>query len=310
MVICFCEREICQICLSTIPAVPETGTNRENIIIRADAFTDLNDDWYLAVANNETNPVTFTIRAVVSTNFLDVTNVVHTNEFVYYLAEVPATATYATNVLTSLTGGSLNMWFNQDFPPTGTLPGDYALLNSVTDDTNLLSSVGSSPAVVPGSVYVVGVQNTNAIETNDFRLQIDFGFADPSLVIISLTNAIAFSNNITAGSALQYYSFDISTNAAAASFETFNADGNVHLYLRKDLPLPQPSDYDYRSINSSTNDELIIVSLSSAPVPITPGTWYLAVENAEGKSVNYSILATEQVANIIDLYNESDNLSW
>jgi hypothetical protein len=45
------------------------GTNNEQIVIRTNILgTDINGDWYLGVPNNTGSNVTYTIRAVVSTN--------------------------------------------------------------------------------------------------------------------------------------------------------------------------------------------------------------------------------------------------
>jgi len=51
--------------------------------------------------------------------------------------------------------------------------------------------------------------------------------------------------------------------------------------------------YNYISTNAGTSDELILVLTNSVPVPLTNGYWYLAVSNASGAPVNYTIRATE-----------------
>jgi hypothetical protein len=116
--------------------------------------------------------------------------------------------------------------------------------------------------------------------------------------ILPLTNALPFTNtvaSVTSATTLpvDYYVFTVSSNAVRAQFEILNASGNVNLYARRGLPVPSSFDFDYRSDNAGTSDELITVLTNSAPVPLLPGDWYLAVFNTTGNAVTYTILATE-----------------
>ncbi len=227
--------------------------------------------------------------------------VVRGNEIVYFTVQVPATATFATNILTSL-GGNLDLLFNQNSAPTGGI-GDTVLLAATTAGTAVLTTNGAPP-LLPGQRYYLGVRNTNPAQTNNFILRVDFDQTDPAApAVTALTNAIPLSATITNGNALQYYQFDVSTNALSVAFEILGANGNVDLYVRRGLPLPNTASYDYRSINPGTTDELVSVDENSLPMPLNPGTWYLGVFNATGVPVNYQVRATEVSANIIVLTN-------
>jgi hypothetical protein len=81
--------------------------------------------------------------------------------------------------------------------------------------------------------------------------------------------------------------------------------GNANLVARRGSPLPTVSSYDYGSFNPGTSDEEILVLTNSAPVPLTPGRWYLGVLNASVAPVDYTVLVTEltNLPNIITLTN-------
>jgi len=175
------------------------------------------------------------------------------------------------------------------------------LLSATTAGTSVLSDIGGPPQLVTGDVYTVTIRNTSTVQTNTFTLNVNFGTNDAGMFITPLTNGVTFTTNINAGSALDYYYFDVSTNASAVRFDITDMDGNVDLYLRSALPLPDTGNYDYRSNQSGTNNDNITVMFSSTPVPLAAGRWYLAVHNREARNVNYAITATEQLFNIIDL---------
>ena len=48
--------------------------------------------------------------------------------------------------------------------------------------------------------------------------------------------------------------------------------------MKKGLPLVSANSFDYASANVGTNVESIIVTTTSAPVPLGPGRWYLGVQ--------------------------------
>jgi hypothetical protein len=89
------------------------------------------------------------------------------------------------------------------------------------------------------------------------------------------------------------------------TFQVLNpANAQLGLYARDGLPVPGPLNFDYDSLDSGTNDQFIVVTTNSIPVPLPSGnlntvlppgptTWYLAVYNFGGAAnASYQILAT------------------
>jgi hypothetical protein len=95
------------------------------------------------------------------------------------------------------------------------------------------------------------------------------------------------------------------------TFQVLNTiNGLLDLYARAGLPVPGPFNFDYQSRVSGINDQFIVVTTNSAPVPLpavstntvvplTPTTWYLSVYNPDGfTNVDYTIVAT-YVTNVV-----------
>ena len=117
-------------------------------------------------------------------------------------------------------------------------------------------------------------------------VQVDFD-------VTPLSNGVPF-NATQAGNALpRYFSYDVSSNATAVSFQLLNLNGNLDLVARASTPFPTLASFDYGSFNPGTNDEDILVFTNSTPVALAPGRWYLGVFNADPTNVTYTILATE-----------------
>jgi hypothetical protein len=121
-------------------------------------------------------------------------------------------------------------------------------------------------------------------------LRVDFG----AVGIIELTNMVPYTN-VNSGIvnlSSDYYHFYVPPGAARAQFEIDNPSGNMALAVREGLPLPDILSYDYLSANPGLNDQLIVVFTNSAPVPLTPGSWYLTAINNSGGPVSYTIEAS------------------
>ena len=72
---------------------------------------------------------------------------------------MPVNAQLATNILSGVTGGTLNLIFSQAGFPTGTNTGDYFLLTNSTGGISLLSTNSVPTNIVQGGTYYLGVQN-------------------------------------------------------------------------------------------------------------------------------------------------------
>jgi hypothetical protein len=132
--------------------------------------------YHLAVQNTNGPSATFVLEVDFHlfsplTNGVPTTNSVPTNSFFYFAVTVPTNADYATNLLL-FASLPVNVWFNQYGPPTGLSPSDSLLITNATTGVSILSA-GTTPPLVPGSTYYLGVQNTNGVPVN-FGLEVNF----------------------------------------------------------------------------------------------------------------------------------------
>jgi len=252
--------------------------------------------WTLQLTTSSTN-----VHLIVLTNHVAY-NGIKTTGFTYFGVDVPATANYATNILFNA-NGPMTLFFNQDALPTGTLPGDVALvtLTGSGAGSNTLTTQGAPPPLIPGQRYFLGVQNTGT-RAESFELRVDFDVG-------SNTNITALSNGIPVTASIgtngpQFYSFLVPTNAVMATFQLLNpTNGQADLYVRDGLPVPDPLSFDYESLNEGTNDQFIVITTNSLPVPLQmasvndalprlPQTWYVSVENPGTNIIGYTVVAT------------------
>lgn len=261
------------------------------------------------------------VPAVTLTNGLVYTNTVETGQARYFIVEVPLEAGHATNTLVA--AGPLDLWFNHAGIPTyGDSGTDYHLLTNRTDgvavvltnetqilETNL-TAIAATPAPIlePGQRYYLALTNQTGAAV-PFSIQVDFdNFTGEVGGVRELGFGQTITTNIPATTALQYYRYNVTTNAIAASFQVTPTNGDVNLYLRKATPtrnpLPTPQRFDYASENTGTNAEAILLTRNSIPVPLSSGPWYLGVLNVDPQPVNYSIRVIEYtniIEQIIDL---------
>ena len=249
--------------------------------------------WYLGVIDRNVGTVSYTIVAVQSsnsfpgvltvTNQAALTNTIGPNQIQYVAVDVPSWGRWATNALASASG-PLNVFFNQAGLPTGTGSGDVTLLSGVTNGSPVLATSGTPP-LVPGQRYYLGLQNTGSIPVT-YAFQVDFD-------ITPLTNGVPLASVADAVFIPRYFQFNVSTNATGVTFSLTNLSGNVDLTVRKGPPVPTLASYDYQSARPGTAPEAILVLTNSAPVPLSPGLWYLGVFNRSAAAVTYTAVAME-----------------
>ncbi|MCC6232527.1 MAG: S8 family serine peptidase, partial [Verrucomicrobiales bacterium] len=165
----------------------------------------------------------------------------------------------------------------------------------------------SPPMPLTPGVWYVAVRNTESFPVQYSLLATEFGVG-----IVNLTNAVPFISTIKpvdpavglTGTNLQYYAFQVSSNSVLAEFETYNATGDVNLYVRKGLPIPTPFDFHFAGLGLGTAAEFIPVANTNTPIWLSPGWWFLAVENADLADVTYTIRVTEYPAVITPLSND------
>ena len=85
-------------------------------------------------------------------------------------------------------------------------------------------STNGAPPLVPGARYYLGIQNPGAASVTA-AVQVDFD-------VTPLANGVPF-NATQAGNALpRYFSYDVSSNGTAVSFQLLNLSGNLDLVAR------------------------------------------------------------------------------
>jgi subtilisin-like proprotein convertase family protein len=128
--------------------------------------------YYLAVQNPGTSNVTYGIEV----DFHLLLPSVAASNIVYFPVVVPTNADFATNILV-FASGPLNIWFTTNSPPSITNATDVLLLPDATypSGTNgsVVLSAGTTPPLVPGSTYWLGVQNTNSFDVF-YIIEVDF----------------------------------------------------------------------------------------------------------------------------------------
>ncbi len=230
--------------------------------------------------------------------FQAATNTVPPCQIAYYTVDVPAWATSVTNLLVSSTQ-PVNLWFNQSTPPTGTNSLDFQMLSNVVGGSASLSAA-TRPVLVPGQRYYLGVQNPcGAASAASVVLRVDYGLS-------ALTNEQPFSSTLQNNDQVRYFTFDVASNAVAATFQLLNLSGNADLVISRNPPLPTLLSADYGSFNSGTAGEDVYVLTNSSPVALSAGLWYLGVFKRDASPVDFTILAKELLPPapvIIDLTN-------
>jgi hypothetical protein len=136
------------------------------------------------------------------TNSVPQTNSVPAGSIDYFSITVPTNADFATNSL-SLAGAPLTLLFNQNTPPVGTNAGDFTLVTNATGGISILGT-NSTPPLVPGATYYLGVKNTNSVAVN-FVLEVDFHLHSPTNAPVSISSITYISNGTTNGFLLQWY---------------------------------------------------------------------------------------------------------
>ncbi len=248
--------------------------------------------WQLNLITETVNPTAAPLEHAIPQ-----TNTVPPNSIVYYVVNVPPWALFATNTLFNVSGGPLNLLFNQNFEPRTTTNGDFTLLANVNPSNfYTLATTNGPPPLIPGQQYYLGVQNPNPAPVS-FAIEVDFD-------ITTLTNMVPLTNSLPIGGVQRYYQYDVSTNAIGVEFQLLNVTGNLTLVASKGPPLPTLAANAYSATYVGSPTETILVLSNSLPVPLSPGRWYLGVYNNDITTQNYTIMASELTTpNIIWLTN-------
>ena len=125
------------------------------------------------------NPVVLGI-----TNGVPKTNNIFASGIVFYRVNVPANADFATNSLLYTLNGPLNVWFTTNTPPTIANVNAFAAVSPATNGVSILSTTNVPTNIVPGSMYYLGVQNTNTFAVS-YGIEVNFHLVTPPPIVIS-----------------------------------------------------------------------------------------------------------------------------
>ncbi|HEX7617827.1 MAG TPA: hypothetical protein VF480_03810, partial [Verrucomicrobiae bacterium] len=234
-----------------------------------------------------------------------ITITVPPGQIIPLIVNVPSWANFATNILVSASG-PVDLLFNPTNLATGAVPPDTQLLANSTGGIpagiSPALTVNTAPPFGPnqaGQSYYLGVRNKGAHAVTAV-VEVDFD-------ITTLSNGVPVSGVLNTNDSERYFAFDVSSNAVEATFQLLHLSGNADLVVRKGPPLPTLFSSDYGSFNTGNADEDIYVLMNSAPVPLSPGRWYLGVFKRDAGPVAYTVLAKELdkavPPTIIDLTN-------
>ena len=242
------------------------------------------------------------------------------DEIRYFYVEAPRTATLVTNWLESLAtpegSGDLVLLFNQDGLPSGFRLGDWwedSLGPVVGTNETLVLGTNTTPSFQPGQRYYLGVANANPAETNQFLISAAFDRIDTNgILVMELTNNVPYTNTMSTNTWVDYYQFRVSSNATSVTFDLYGLSDDADLAIRRALPVVDPlptlqsGHFDYLSQNLGTTNEQISVTLTSTPVALQPGLWYIGVFR-RGTAPSYIVRVAESASgpfvNIIPLTN-------
>ena len=221
------------------------------------------------------------------------TNTIPPGEVGYFVVNVPDWANDATNILVSSTS-PVSLLFNQTAPPESGVGTDFTFVNNnTTGSTTISAAPPSVPPLLPGQSYYLAVTNASAALAT-VVLEVDFD-------ITTLTNGLPYTAAFKTNDIERPFIFNVDSNATEATFQLLQLTGNADLVLRQGLPIPSLVSADYGSFSGSNSDETIYVLTNSAPVPLSPGPWYLDVIKRVGVSdttlvgaaMRYAVLAKE-----------------
>jgi hypothetical protein len=181
--------------ISWTPTLAQGGTTNVFTMVVADTNPPAVNAKSFSVTNSFTVVVTTLINLP---GGQPQTNTAAAGSIAYYVVNVPPNADFATNILLYATG-PLRIWYDTNNPPTTNI----LLLPNATYPTgtngSVVLSAGSTPPLVPGSTYYLGVQNTNA-GTVAYEIEVDFHLMfGPITGAISNLTVTATNNNGTNG---------------------------------------------------------------------------------------------------------------
>jgi hypothetical protein len=261
--------------------VQNTGALRQSFALRVD--TDV----------VPTNEVTVLSNGVAVT-----TNITANSGAQYYSFDVPSNAVLASFEVLNATNGEVDLYARRGLPVPGPLNFDYksVTLSSTNQPivvtTNSSWTTNSAPVPLQPGLWYLSAYNSAEQRTLNYRIIASYLTDTNAILIIPLTNAMAFTNIAAPGYPTNiFYSFTNQPHAAGVRFVLTNLTvaGNIDLVVGLGA-LPTPSQSYSGSYNLGTTPERVQIGTNSA-LPSLVRTWYLAVPNDWTNKIRYVIAA-------------------
>jgi subtilisin-like proprotein convertase family protein len=188
--------------MTVTPAAGNVSIDTNGIITWTPTLAQVGSNYLFTTIVTDTNPWAINSKSLSNTNYFTVTvlpplnftngmpqtNTVPPGGISWVAVPVPTNAIYATNLLIYATNLQVNVWFSTNLPPTITNPHDQIIIPDATSGVRVLGT-NTSPGIIPGNTYFLGVQNTNPV-TIGYALTVHFGYPASSV----LTNSIRISS--------------------------------------------------------------------------------------------------------------------
>ncbi len=184
-------------------AVP-TNTPAENVL-----FTTIVSNSFTMMT--ATNDFTVTVLPLLSPTQPPQTNSASTNIINWVAVSVPVDAEWATNTLLFASNLPVNVLFTTNFPPA--VNGAYTLMFDETNGVSILGTGTVPTNIVPGSIYYLGVQDTNSTPV-EYAIKVDFGYYSAP-VLPAVSNQV-----IIAGTTLTVTNTATDTNGVGQLYYT------------------------------------------------------------------------------------------
>ena len=216
-----------------------------------------------------------------------------------FIVDVPQWAGYATNILLSAYSRALLTPLPVGVLWDATNPAPASAANAIvwppaSFGTNLLTTNGLPPFIVPGQRYYLTITNPNPVAVT-FAFGVWFD-------VTPLPNCVPVAGAVSQAGVPHYFQFDVppipGAQVQAVSLYLTGVPGspvglrsNVTVVLSQHLPLPGLAHFDYISSQPDTNDNVIMVVTNSTPFPVQTNRWYVGVFSQAGAPVPFSITA-------------------
>jgi hypothetical protein len=239
----------------------------------------ISSGYFHSLALTPTLPPTNAVLDI--TNGVPQTNSILAGSLTFYRVDVPLDADAATNSLLFALNGPLNVWYTTNAPPTVGSATDFELLTNVFTGTSVVDTA-TSPQLLAGRTYYLGLQNTNAFAVS-YVVEVDFHLVP----IVPLTNGVPATNAIPSGG-LAFYQVDVPTNADFATNLLTFGTGPLDVWFSTNVP-PTITNLDDILLIGNAPSGSSVLSATTTPQLMPGTTYYLGVHNTNASSVTYDI---------------------